>query len=50
MSRESALNFDQSKTFSENYKPIRVWLWIVYKITENIQEYPTSLDKMSILT
>ena len=35
MSREGALRFDQSKIFSENYKPIRIWLWIVYKITEN---------------
>ena len=30
MSCERALNFDQWKTFSENYKPIRVWLWLVY--------------------
>ena len=48
--------------FSENYKPIRVWLWIVYKITESncgsqlfkvfIQtqtRYPKSFDKRSIL-
>ena len=28
MSRERTLTF-------ENYKPIRVWLWFVYKITEN---------------
>ena len=26
MSQEHALNFDQWKTFSENYKPMRVWL------------------------
>ena len=32
---EHALIFDQWKTFSENYKPIRVWLWLVYKFTEN---------------
>ena len=47
----------------ENYKPMRVWLWLVYKFTENhcrfrlfsefIQtqkRYPTSLDKIRILT
>ena len=58
-----ALNFDQWKTFSENYKPMRVWLWLVYKFTENCQiyrlfsefiqtkkKYPTSLDKIRILT
>ena len=62
MSCERALHFDQWKTFSENYKPIRVCLWLAYKFTENncrlrlsttfIQtqkRYPTSLDKMSIL-
>ena len=26
MSCERGLNFDQWKTFSENYKPMRVWL------------------------
>ena len=36
MSGERALNFDQWKTFFENYKPIRVWLWFVYKFTENV--------------
>ena len=35
MSSERALNFDQWKTFSENYKPMRVWFWLVYKFTEN---------------
>ena len=57
-----ALNFDRWKTFSVNYKPIRVWLWFVYKFTESncrlrlstefIQtqkRYPTSLEKISIL-
>ena len=29
MSYEHSLNFVQSKTFSENYKPTRVWLWLV---------------------
>ena len=50
-------------TFSEKYKPIRVWLWIVYRIIENNcclrlfmkfietqKRYPTSFDKISILT
>ena len=63
MSCERALNFDQWKTFPENYKPMRVWLWLVYKFTENCQiyrlfsefiqtkkRYPTSLDKICILT
>ena len=63
MSCERALNFDQWKTFSENYKPMRVWFWLVYKFTENCQiyrlfsefiqtkkRYPTSLDKIHILT
>ena len=58
-----ALNFDQWKTFSENYKPMRVWLWLVYKFTENncrsrifsefIQtqkRYPSSHDEIRILT
>ena len=31
MSCECALNFDQWKKFSENYKLMRVWLWLVYK-------------------
>ena len=61
MSCEHALNFDQWKTFSENFKPIRVWLWLIYKFTENScrsrlfsefiqtqRRYPTSLDKISI--
>ena len=63
MSCERALNFDQWKTFSKNYKPMRVWLWLVYKFTKNRQidrlfsefiqakkRYPTSLDKIRILT
>ena len=63
ISCEHDLNFDQWKTFSENYKPIRVWLCLVYKFAENncllqlfsefIQtqkRYPTSLDKIRILT
>ena len=33
MSCKRALNFDQWKTFSK--KPMRVWLWLVYKFTEN---------------
>ena len=35
MVHESLLKFDQYKTVSENYKPIRNWLWLVYKITKN---------------
>ena len=35
MSCERASNFNQWKTFSENYKPMRVWFWLVYKSTEN---------------
>ena len=55
--------FDLWNTFSENYKPIRVLVWLVYKFTrsncclwlfsEFIQtqkRYPTSLDKISNLT
>ena len=34
MSCERALNFDHLKTFSENYKPMRVLLWLVYKFTK----------------
>ena len=34
MSCERALTFDQWKTFSENYKPMRVWLRVAYKFTE----------------
>ena len=57
------LNFDQWKTFSENYKPMKVWLWLAYKFTENYcrlqffsefiqtqKRYPTSIDKIGILT
>ena len=63
MSCERALNFDQWKTFSENYKPMIVWLWLVYKFTENCQiyrffsefiqtkkRYPIYLDKIRTLT
>ena len=39
MSFQRALNFDQWKIFSENYKPMRVLLWLVYKFTENCQIY-----------
>ena len=35
MSCKCALNFDQCKTFFKNYKPMRVWLWLVYIFTEN---------------
>ena len=35
ISYERPLNFDQWKSFSENYNPIRVWLGLVYKFTES---------------
>ena len=55
------LNFDQLRTFPDNYKPLRVWLWLFYKFTENYcrlrtsseffqKRYPTSLEKIPILT
>ena len=63
MSCERALNSDQWKPFSEYSKPIRLWLWLIYKYTDNYccsrlfsefietqRRYPTSLDKMCILT
>ena len=52
MSCEHALNFDQWKIFSKNYKPMRVRLWLVYKFTENQTQkrYPTSFDKVGIPT
>ena len=63
ISYEHALNFDQWKTFSENYKPMRVWLCLAYRFIENncrswifsnfIQNqkvYSVSSDKISILT
>ena len=61
MSCKCALNFDQWKTFSENYKPMRVWLWHVYKFNKfsnfspssfklNKKKYPSSLDKICFLT
>ena len=51
------------KNISQNYKPIRVRLWLVYNFTENNcclrlftgfiqtqEKHPTSPDKISILT
>ena len=51
------------KTFSENYRPMRVWLWLVYKFTGNYcrsrlfsefiqtkKRYPTYLVKIIIQT
>ena len=59
----TCFKFDQWKTFCENYKPIRVWLWLVYKFTNNYcplllfsefiqtrKSYPTTNDKIVILT
>ena len=61
--KERTFSFDQLKAFSENYKSMRVWLWLVYNITEDnrclclftefIQtqnRYLASLEKTSILT
>ena len=41
---ERALNFYQRKTFSENYKPMGVLLWLVHKFTENCRSrlFPSS--------
>ena len=63
ISCERALNFDQWETFSKNYKPMRVWLRLVYKFFENYcrlrlfsefiqiqKRYSTSLDKARVLT
>ena len=57
------LNFDWWKKISENYKPVGVWLWLAYKFTKNYcclwlfskffqtqKRYPTSSDKIRILT
>ena len=54
------LNFDQWKTISENYKPVRVWLWLVCKFNGNycrlrlfskfIQTQKRKKDKIYILT
>ena len=41
VSCERALNFDQWKIFSENYKPMRVWLWLVYKIYRELLSLAT---------
>ena len=59
----NTLNSDHWKTFLENCKPIRVWLWLVHKIVGNnccsglfakfiqIQKrFLTSINKISILT
>ena len=35
MSCKCALNFDQWKTLSKNYRSMRVWLWFLYKFTKN---------------
>ena len=43
MSYERGLNFDQWKTFSENYKPMRVWLWLFYKIYRELLSLATFL-------
>lgn len=51
MSREQVLNFDQGKRFPENYKPVRVCLYLVSKIVVyNFPPLSISLDEISILT
>ena len=63
MSCKHVLNIDLSKTFSENYEPIRILAWLLYKFIGNnchlrlsskfIQtqkRFSNSLDKTSILT
>ena len=63
MSCERALYFDQWKTFSENFKPMRVDYGLFTSFTENYcrsrhisefihteKRYPTFLDKICILT
>ena len=62
MSCKHALNFDQQKICSKNYKPMRAWLWLVYKFTDNYcrsrlyfsfqtqEEVSTSFDKVLILS
>ena len=62
MSRERVSDFDQWKTVSRNYKPMRVWKWLACKFAENNcrwglvaefietrKSYSTSLDKIRIL-
>ena len=49
MSCEGALSFDQWKTFSENYKPMKVWLWLVCKFTGNyIAPHDISLSSLKL--
>ena len=36
---ERFLNFDQWKTFAENYKQIIVWLWFFYKFTLSLATF-----------
>ena len=43
MSCERALNFNQWKTFYENYKPMTVWLWFVYKVYRELLSFATFL-------
>ena len=63
ISCERTLNFDQGKMFSKKYKPMIVWLWLIYKFIlkfcclrlfcqfiQTKRGYPTSFDKICILT
>ena len=43
ISCKRALNFDQRKTFSKNYKPMRVWVWLLYKIYRELLSLATFL-------
>ena len=48
MSYERALNFDHWKAFSENYKPMRVWLWFFTNLPRIIvaRDFSTSSFKI----
>ena len=49
MSCEHTLNFGQWKPFSKNYKPIRVWLLLVYKFIEITLKTGTHFQEQNIL-
>ena len=49
------LNFDQLKTFSKKYKPMRVYKpnfrsWLFFEFIQTQKRYAISLDKIRILT
>ena len=43
MSQEHALNFDHWKKLSKNYKPMSVWICLVYKIYQELLSLATFL-------